>query len=153
VSSKEHLQNATQKETQEGTFGRRIIPSGRRASAHHRSNNCTNHIHTPNSPPATIHRVPHSNHRSQKTRGPSGTTNSPSGGARHEYLSSKHYASTPRIDTKPSKPKRTCNKTLKKKLKQSSRMSWCASARRASACTSCKSSNRLNKREQQQQPQ
>jgi hypothetical protein len=43
----------------------------------------------------TIHRVLRNNHRSQKTRGPSGTTNSPSGGARHEHLISKHYASTP----------------------------------------------------------
>jgi hypothetical protein len=33
-----------------------------------------------------IHKAPWSNHRSQKTRGPSGTTNNPSGGVRHEHL-------------------------------------------------------------------
>jgi hypothetical protein len=51
VSLKEHLQNATQKETQEGASGRRLIRSGRRASPHHCSNNRPNHTHTPNTPP------------------------------------------------------------------------------------------------------
>jgi hypothetical protein len=95
VSLKEHLQNVTQKGTWEGSFDRRLIPSDRRASPLHRSNNRPNHTHTPNSPPATICRVPCSNHRSQQTQGPSGTTNSLSRGAHNEHLSSKHYASIP----------------------------------------------------------
>jgi hypothetical protein len=45
----------------------------------------------------------------------------------------------PRSNTKPSKSKRTSNKTLSKKSKQSSKMSWHAFSNRMSACGSCKS--------------
>jgi hypothetical protein len=70
------------------------------------SNNRSNHTHTPNSPLTTIHRAPCSSHRSQKTRGPSGTTNNPSEGARHEYLSSKHSTSTPASTPRHQNPRR-----------------------------------------------
>jgi hypothetical protein len=89
VSLKKHPQNATQKETRKGAFGRRHIPSGRRESPHHHSNNYPDHSHTTNTPPTAIHKVPRSNHR------PNGATNRPSRGACDEHLSSKHRASTP----------------------------------------------------------
>jgi hypothetical protein len=69
------------KKTREGTFGRRLIPSGRRSNPHYHPNNHLKHTHTPNGPHTTIHRAPCNNHRRQKTRRPSGTTNKPSGSA------------------------------------------------------------------------
>jgi hypothetical protein len=45
----------------------------------------------------------------------------------------------PHTNTKPSKPRRTYNKILRKKLKQSSRTCWHASARKMNFCASCRS--------------
>jgi hypothetical protein len=89
VSSKEHPQNTTRNETRKGAFGRSLIPSGRRARPHHRSNNCPSHSYTTNIPSTTIHKLPHNSHR------PNGAKNISSGGACHEHLSSKHRATTP----------------------------------------------------------
>jgi hypothetical protein len=88
VSSREHPHNATEKETQKGASGRRLILSSRRASPNHRPNNHPNHAHTANTPPTTIHKPSCSSYR------PDRTTNSPSGGARHEHLISRHRTST-----------------------------------------------------------
>jgi hypothetical protein len=89
VRSKEHLWNATQKESRKGASGRRLISSSRRARPHYRPNNHPIHTHTTNSTPATIHRPPNNNHRSDRT------ARNSNGGSCIEHFCSKHHASTP----------------------------------------------------------